>query len=44
MSADLKWYIVNVQTSCEAIAKTAIEERVNALQVQEQFGDIHHRH
>lgn len=35
-----KWYIVNTQTSCEAIAKAAIEERVNTLNMQESFGEI----
>lgn len=35
-----KWYIANVQTSCEAIAKAAIQERVNSQQMQELFGDI----
>ncbi|MBY0314064.1 MAG: transcription termination/antitermination protein NusG [Bdellovibrionales bacterium] len=40
MSADKKWYIVNVQTSCEAIAKTAIQERINALNMQDSFGEI----
>lgn len=35
-----KWYIVNVQTSCEAIAKAAIQERVNSHQMQEIFGEI----
>lgn len=38
--ADKNWYIVNTQTSCEAIAKAAIEERINALGMQEKFGDI----
>lgn len=40
MSADKKWYIVNCQTSCEAIAKTAIQERINALSMQDSFGEI----
>lgn len=35
-----KWYIVNVQTGCEAIAKTAIEERVRSQKKDEFFGDI----
>lgn len=38
--SDKKWYIVNVQTSCEAIAKTAIQERIKTLQMQDFFGDI----
>lgn len=40
MSADKKWYIVNCQTSCEAIAKSAIQERINALNMQDSFGEI----
>jgi transcriptional antiterminator NusG len=39
-SKDLKWYIVNVQTSCEAIAKTAITERINSQGMQDLFGEI----
>jgi transcriptional antiterminator NusG len=35
-----KWYIVNVQTSCESIAKSAIEERVVSQGKEELFGDI----
>jgi transcription termination/antitermination protein NusG len=35
-----KWYIVNTQTSCENLAKTAIEERINTKNMQEYFGDI----
>ncbi len=35
-----KWYIVNVQTSCEAIAKAAIQERVTSQQMQDSFGEI----
>lgn len=35
-----KWYIVNTQTGCEAIAKTAIEERIKSLKVESKFGDI----
>ena len=34
------WYIVNVQTSCEAVAKTAIEDRIQSMNMQEQFGEI----
>ncbi|MGH1467686.1 MAG: transcription termination/antitermination protein NusG [Bdellovibrionales bacterium] len=37
---DKKWYIVNVQTSCENIAKTAIEERVATKGMEELFGEI----
>ena len=40
MEADKKWYIVNTRTSCENTAKTAIEERVNTLNMQEFFGEI----
>jgi transcriptional antiterminator NusG len=35
-----KWYIVNVQTGCEGIAKNSIEERIRSLNMQEFFGDI----
>ncbi len=35
-----KWYIVNVQTGCEATAKTAIEERIRSRKAEEFFGDI----
>lgn len=35
-----KWYIVNVQTSCEALAKTAIEERIKSKSMDEYFGEI----
>ncbi len=38
--SDKKWYIVNCQTSCEAIAKTAIQERITSQQMQDLFGDI----
>lgn len=37
---DKKWYIVNCQTSCEAIAKAAIEERILSHGMEEMFGDI----
>ena len=37
---DKKWYIVNVQTGCEATAKSAIEERVRSNKMEELFGDI----
>ncbi len=36
----MKWYIVNVQTSCEAIAKTAIEERVKSHGLDDHFGQV----
>ena len=35
-----KWYVINVQTGCEAIAKTAIEERIRSHKKEEYFGDI----
>lgn len=38
--SEKKWYIVNCQTSCEAIAKSAIQERINSQQMQDMFGEI----
>lgn len=35
-----KWYIVNCQTSCEGIAKAAIEDRVASQGKEDFFGDI----
>lgn len=35
-----KWYIVNCQTSCEGIAKGAIEGRIESQGKEEFFGDI----
>jgi transcription termination/antitermination protein NusG len=35
-----KWYVVNIQTGCEAIAKTAIEERIRSGKMEKMFGDI----
>ncbi len=35
-----KWYIVNVQTSCENTAKSAIEERIRTTKSEQYFGDI----
>ncbi len=40
MEQEKKWYIVNTQTSCENVAKTAIEERISTKNMQEFFGDI----
>lgn len=40
MDQEKKWYIVNTQTSCENVAKTAIEERIATKNMQEYFGDI----
>lgn len=37
---NLKWYIVNTQTSCEALAKKSIEERVRSLKMEDKFGQI----
>lgn len=39
-NSNLKWYIVNTQTSCEALAKNAIEERVRSLKLEDKFGQI----
>ncbi len=36
----LKWFIVNTQTSCEALAKKSIEERVRSLKMEDRFGQI----
>lgn len=35
-----KWYIVNVQTSCEQTAKNALEERIRSYNMQEEFGEV----
>ncbi len=35
-----KWYIVNVQTSCEQTAKTALEERIKSHNMQDLFGEV----
>ena len=35
-----KWYIVNVQSGCEATAKSAIEERIRSAKMEPQFGEI----
>ena len=40
VNPNLKWFIVNVQTSCEQMAKASIEERVRSLHLEEQFGQI----
>jgi transcriptional antiterminator NusG len=40
MEAQKKWYIVNVQTGCEATAKSAIEERIRSHKLEKWFGDI----
>lgn len=37
---DKKWYVVNVQTGCENLAKSAIEERVRSSKMEGLFGDI----
>ena len=35
-----KWYIINVQSGCEATAKAAIEERVRSHKMENLFGEI----
>jgi transcriptional antiterminator NusG len=35
-----KWYVVNVQTGCEATAKSAIEERMRSQKMEQYFGEI----
>ena len=35
-----KWYVVNVQTGCENLAKSAIEERIRSNKMESFFGDI----
>ncbi len=35
-----KWYIVNVQTSCENTAKKAIEEKIKSSKMEDFFGEI----
>ena len=40
VNPNLKWFIVNVQTSCEQMAKASIEERVRSLHLEEKFGQI----
>ncbi len=37
---NMRWYIVNTQTSCEGIAKASIEERARSLGMQGRFGQI----
>ena len=37
---DKKWYIVNVQSGCEATAKSAIEDRIRTNKMEAMFGDI----
>lgn len=37
---NLRWYIVNTQTSCENVAKKAIEERIRSKGVEQYFGEI----
>ena len=36
----LKWYIVNVRTSCENTAKASIEERARSKGLEDKFGNI----
>ena len=40
MDKEKKWYVVNTQTSCENVAKAAIEDRINNKKMQEYFGEI----
>lgn len=35
-----KWYIVNVQTSCENTAKKAIEEKIKTAKMEQYFGEV----
>jgi transcriptional antiterminator NusG len=35
-----KWYVINVQTGCEATAKNAIEERVRSHKMEPLFGEV----
>jgi len=37
---DKKWYIINVQSGCEATAKSAIEERIRSNKLETHFGEI----
>jgi hypothetical protein len=37
---NLKWYIVNVRTSCESTAKASIEERARSKGMEKHFGNI----
>lgn len=37
---NMRWYIVNTQTSCEQLAKASIEERVRSLHLEDKFGQI----
>lgn len=39
-SMEKKWYIINVQSGCEGTAKTAIEERIRTLKLEDYFGEI----
>ncbi len=38
--AEKKWFIVNVQSGCEATAKSAIEERIKTKKMEHYFGEI----
>ena len=37
---DKKWYIVNVQSGSESLAKSAIEERIRSTKMEKFFGEI----
>jgi len=40
MSEDMKWYIVNTHTSCEAKAKASIEGRIKQNGMEDEFGEV----
>lgn len=40
VDSNKKWYIINVQTGCEATAKSAIEERIRSNKWENLFGEI----
>ncbi len=37
---DKKWYIVNVQSSCENTAKASLEDRIVTQKMEDVFGDV----
>ena len=40
MSENMKWYIVNTHTSCEAKAKASIETRIKQFGMEDSFGEV----
>ena len=38
--SNLKWYIVNTHSSCEATAKASIEKRAETANLQDKIGEI----